>query len=759
MGAKFTVHSGSERVVVFPDRSERTSSSGSVRRSRISSRSLSSEESWSEIDEIEEDDIEPSDSASRSRHPTAASRRHTVEARPAPSRHSSSRHSSSRRPERVEREEPPPRRHSTRHTQPVRRESAHRPHRSSSHRVPSDESSSTVASADDYHYYGHPRAGHPPPSGYRHVPAPSHGGHSGYPPSMTSGGGQYQDPYAPPHQALVHMHRQHDPFGYPPAANPFSHASPQQNPFAPMRAEESGGYFPAEPMGPPPPRQRPQSFAAAPTHYGSEMMAPYHPPPGMPPYGAYPGMPGYPPYGYPGHAWSPPPPKAASPPPKEPAPPPPPPPPPVPDPAIKEIQELLKAKTKADDSTSAANSDEIKRLKDALEEYKASKAKIEQAWLAEKEADIAAKKAEKERAEEEKRRKQELDDARKKAKEDAEDKAKAEAKKAKEEHEKKLAEVEKAKTDSEAAKKALEEEIAKAKPTPDSQKPPIKFKDAIGRKFSFPFALCKTWQGMEKLIKQAFMHIDQIGDQVHAGHYDLTGPDGEIILPQVWDTVIQPDWEITMHMWPVEEKPSHEDIIDPFSAFGMFPGEGHMQDPHSKKPKPPKDKAGKKNKKPASPEIVNVMPGPPGGGPYGDPFAGLSGGLPPGFAMDMGGPPKKDKKKSAPKRGKEISGLAAWLAGGNLGARTGGGSSKKGDEKLEAGVSRVVSDGSVSTGGGASVVSSEGKRRSSRAGVARTGTGDSGVVIMDAGSTKQRKSATNGGAAAKKADDAACVVM
>ncbi|EGP85557.1 uncharacterized protein MYCGRDRAFT_45624, partial [Zymoseptoria tritici IPO323] len=68
----------------------------------------------------------------------------------------------------------------------------------------------------------------------------------------------------------------------------------------------------------------------------------------------------------------------------------------------------------------------------------------------------------------------------------------------------------------------------------------IKFKDAIGRKFSFPFALCKTWQGMEKLIKQAFMHIDQIGDQVHAGHYDLTGPDGEIILPQVWDTVIQP---------------------------------------------------------------------------------------------------------------------------------------------------------------------------------------------------------------------------
>jgi hypothetical protein len=33
------------------------------------------------------------------------------------------------------------------------------------------------------------------------------------------------------------------------------------------------------------------------------------------------------------------------------------------------------------------------------------------------------------------------------------------------------------------------------------------------------------------------------------------GPDGEIILPQVWDIVIQPDWAITMHMWPMPEPP------------------------------------------------------------------------------------------------------------------------------------------------------------------------------------------------------------
>ncbi|KAI1302539.1 hypothetical protein F5Y03DRAFT_396521 [Xylaria venustula] len=83
-------------------------------------------------------------------------------------------------------------------------------------------------------------------------------------------------------------------------------------------------------------------------------------------------------------------------------------------------------------------------------------------------------------------------------------------------------------------------------------KAPIRFKDAVGRKFSFPFHICKTWQGMDELIKQAFAHVDVIGPHVQHGHYDLVGPSGEIILPQVWDTVIEPDWQIQMHMWPME---------------------------------------------------------------------------------------------------------------------------------------------------------------------------------------------------------------
>jgi hypothetical protein len=59
---------------------------------------------------------------------------------------------------------------------------------------------------------------------------------------------------------------------------------------------------------------------------------------------------------------------------------------------------------------------------------------------------------------------------------------------------------------------------------------------------------------MEELIKQAFLHVDVIGPHVQAGHYDLLGPDQEIILPQVWDKVIEPNWAITMVMWPMDRQ-------------------------------------------------------------------------------------------------------------------------------------------------------------------------------------------------------------
>jgi hypothetical protein len=60
---------------------------------------------------------------------------------------------------------------------------------------------------------------------------------------------------------------------------------------------------------------------------------------------------------------------------------------------------------------------------------------------------------------------------------------------------------------------------------------------------------------MEELIKQAFLHVEVIGPQVQKGYYDLIAPDGGIILPTVWEKVVQPDLSITMQMWPMERMP------------------------------------------------------------------------------------------------------------------------------------------------------------------------------------------------------------
>lgn len=72
---------------------------------------------------------------------------------------------------------------------------------------------------------------------------------------------------------------------------------------------------------------------------------------------------------------------------------------------------------------------------------------------------------------------------------------------------------------------------------------------------------------MEELIKQAFEHVDEIGPHVQSGHYDLMGPDGGIIIPSAWETTIEPDWKITMHMWPLPEKKEEEiDMLPPLDG-------------------------------------------------------------------------------------------------------------------------------------------------------------------------------------------------
>jgi hypothetical protein len=147
--------------------------------------------------------------------------------------------------------------------------------------------------------------------------------------------------------------------------------------------------------------------------------------------------------------------------------------------------------------SSSAEEDKFNKLQQMLlaqEKVRMAREDEREARL-EAERKAAAAKVAKEEAE--KKAAEALAEATKKAKAAAEAEAETKAKTAAEEHKKALDEAkaaaETAKEAEEAAKKAEEvakKEAAAAKP-PEA---PIKFKDAVGRKFSFPWQICKTWK-------------------------------------------------------------------------------------------------------------------------------------------------------------------------------------------------------------------------------------------------------------------------
>ena len=132
---------------------------------------------------------------------------------------------------------------------------------------------------------------------------------------------------------------------------------------------------------------------------------------------------------------------------------------------------------------------------------------------------------------------------------------------------------------------------------------------------------------MEDLIKQAFLHVEVIGPHVQEGHYDLIGPNGEIILPSVWEKVVEPDWAITMHMWPMDKNPlRHHPMpgqqMDPRMAERMR----HHHDPRMQRPGVPMHQM---------PPNMRPMGRPPPGGGHG----GQGPPPPPGWMGRGQGPP------------------------------------------------------------------------------------------------------------------------
>ncbi|TAQ84666.1 hypothetical protein B7494_g7005 [Chlorociboria aeruginascens] len=588
------------------------------------------DETW---DPVYSDEIEPSESASASR-PRTSTRYRTSESRPPASRGPTRRHTTTERPAR----RPPTTARIQRHPAPA--------------------PPSSVDPSDDYPGYGR---------GYPAPPVQSFGGRGsgpGYAPSTYSGPGGGGGPYAPPFGGAPNALTYHSPSGF-----PQYHPS---NPFAPISGPGTGaGYF----NNPHHPHSSAHSSSGG--YGGHEMMA-------YPQHSNYAG--GYPGYMPPGMQQGIPP--AMSPhqmqyypsqwndPTALPA-----------DPEVEKkllaIEELMRnqaidyekaqkaladrdAKDEREKREAAAAAEAAaKQAEDKAawekrleEEKKAAEKKGAEAQLKKAEAE-AKKKAEEEakKADEEARKAMEkaLEEKLKEeaikeavaAAEAAGEKAKAEAiaeaEKAKAEA---IAEAEKAKAEAIAeAEKAKEAAVAAvtATLTPDAKQKPIKFKDAVGRKFSFPFHLCATWAGMEELIRQAFLHVEVIGPHVADGHYDLIGPNGEIILPQVWETMIEPDWAITMHMWPMPEAPKPAPPPPPPAPPIAHPRTS--RDGHKHRPFPPSGHRG-----PAPQPPANFQPRDTAATPGGPPVIVMP---------NEGGPaPKPARRKTEPAKG-----VLGWMAG------------------------------------------------------------------------------------------------
>lgn len=186
------------------------------------------------------------------------------------------------------------------------------------------------------------------------------------------------------------------------------------------------------------------------------------------------------------------------------------------------MQAKLDAETATRLAHDKAREDDLKRQKEELRRAAELAAAAEAAKL---QAEAAAAKREKE----------------------AEDKALKE----KAQYEIDLLTLQKQKDDARKAEEALKSERDALLPPADDTLAAVKFKDAGGRTWTFPWKFCKQWKTMQILITKCCADHPAVFAQVEAGRYWLFGPDEVVIMPELWEHTVQPGWEIAMQLWPL----------------------------------------------------------------------------------------------------------------------------------------------------------------------------------------------------------------
>ena len=63
---------------------------------------------------------------------------------------------------------------------------------------------------------------------------------------------------------------------------------------------------------------------------------------------------------------------------------------------------------------------------------------------------------------------------------------------------------------------------------------------------------------MEDLIQQTCLPVATIRQQVEERRYSLLGPNNRVVLPEMWETVVQEDLNVVMHIWSTPDFIRHE---------------------------------------------------------------------------------------------------------------------------------------------------------------------------------------------------------
>ncbi|KAF6837845.1 hypothetical protein CMUS01_04880 [Colletotrichum musicola] len=79
----------------------------------------------------------------------------------------------------------------------------------------------------------------------------------------------------------------------------------------------------------------------------------------------------------------------------------------------------------------------------------------------------------------------------------------------------------------------------------------LHLKDAVGRKFSFPFRLVESWEGMSQMIGEAFLNTGFLNDAVQQGLYTLYILEGKrpgAVRPEDWSDTISSGEKVEMKL-------------------------------------------------------------------------------------------------------------------------------------------------------------------------------------------------------------------